>query len=112
VIATWVFHYPNVDLDHRGGSPLSVALHDARELPADFKVTEDEEERRDIRFTFADQAAVQFALTNFGSTSEEQNEAIAKIREHAERSRFFVNAVFHHYCQQRGLEYGEPEPSD
>lgn len=107
-----VFHYPSTDtMDHRGGPALLLGLQAVSDLDADFTVRWDDKGRaEDVRFRFADEVAVQFALTTYGSTPEEQKAAVAKVKNLAAMVVYVADCAFHTYCENRGFEYGEPQP--
>jgi len=107
-----VFHYPSTDtMDHRGGPALLLGLQAVSDLDADFIVRWGDEGRaKDVRFRFADEVAVQFALTTYGSTPEEQKATMGKVKELAAMVVQVADCAFHAYCENRGFEYGEPQP--
>lgn len=112
-----VFHYPSADLgaEDKGGPALRDALETVRDLEAALVVKWGENGKvEDMRFDFADQVAVQFAMADFGTTEAEQKKSIVAVRESAAKVIWLADAVFHHYAETEGggLELGEPEPLD
>lgn len=112
-----VFHYPSADLgaEDKGGPALRDALETVRDLEAALVVTWGKDGKaEDMRFDFADQVAVQFAMADFGTTMAEQKKSIVAVRENAAKVVWLTDAVFRHYTETEGggLELGEPEPLD
>jgi hypothetical protein len=112
-----VFHYPSGDLgaESKGGPALRDALDTVRDLEAALVVKWGKDGKaEDMRFDFADQVAVQFAMAAFGTATAEQKKSIRAVRENAAKVIWLADAVFHHYAETEGggLELGEPEPLD
>lgn len=110
-----IFHYPSADKDaqDKGGPALHAALETVRDLEAALVVKWGENCKvEDMRFDFADQVAVQFAMADFGTTEAQQKKSIVAVRESAAKVIWLADAVFHHYAETEGggLELGEPEP--
>jgi len=110
-----IFHYPSADKDaeDRGGPALQAALEKVRDLEAALVVKWGENGKvEDMRFDFADQVAVQFAMVDFGDTDAERDKSIEAVRDQSARVILLADAVFHHYGETAGggLELGEPEP--
>jgi hypothetical protein len=112
-----VFHYPSTDLgaEDKGGPALRDALATVHDLEAALVVKWGKDGKaEDMRFDFADQVAVQFAMADFGTTKAEQKKSIVAVRENAAKVIWLADAVFHHYTETEGggLQLGEPKPLD
>jgi hypothetical protein len=110
-----IFHYPSADKEaaDKSGPALRDALHEVRDLEAALEVKWGKDGKaEDMRFDFADQVAVQFAMANFGDTDAERDKSIEAVRDQSLRVICLADAVFHHYAETEGggLELGEPEP--
>jgi hypothetical protein len=110
-----IFHYPSADKDaeDKSGPALHAALEAVRDLEAAVVVKWGENGKvEDMRFDFADQVAVQFAMADFGDTDAERDKSIEAVRDESRKVIWLADAVFHHYAETEGggLELGEPEP--
>lgn len=110
-----IFHYPSADkeAEDKSGPALHTALDAVRDLEAALKVEWGEDGKvKDMRFDFADQVAVQFAMADFGNTESEQKKSIEAVRNESAKVIQFADNVFCHYAETMagGLELGEPEP--
>lgn len=110
-----IFHYPSADkeAEDKSGPALYEALNDVRDQEAALEVKWRKDGKPEsMRFDFADQVAVQFAMRDFGDTEAERDKSIEALKDESVKVIWLADTVFHHYTETMagGLELGEPEP--